>query len=475
VTKAKSRQTDKLDKMKVSATPVLTVEQALFTELRSLIISARQQVAQTVNVALTTLYWQVGNRIRREMLKEKRAEYGAGIVRTISAQLEAEFGRGFSRRNIFQMVRFSEVFPDLEIVQSLIAQLGWTHFQHIIRLDNQLKRNFYSELCRLENWDTRTLNKKIQSMLYERSALSRKPDELIEVELQELRDEDKLTPDLVFRDPYFLDFLGLNLVFVDEGHKGQKSEESTWKRLQDDLAGIDSPQEKHRGLLIEFSATFGQVAELEHAFDRYAKSVVFDYAYDRFHADNYGKDFWHVKMEGRGDIEDVVQQQTLTAALLSFWHQITCYRNGASQAYLRDKGVSVSSPLWVLLGLSVIGGKNRSDQEQTSDVIDVLRYFSAILENQPHLSGSCLKLHIASRKVRRAAITVWGLSRNAPFRKTTERNLHGKARTITAAGISFFQRTEMFRCPQSPIDNRKQRFLRSVGARQRLPADTCSR
>ncbi|MBW4056165.1 MAG: hypothetical protein HIU83_12350 [Proteobacteria bacterium] len=87
---------------------------------------------------------------------------------------------------------------------------------------------------------------------------------------------------------------GRNLVFVDEGHKGQKSEESTWKRLQDDLAGIDSPQEKHRGFLIEFSATFGQVAELEHAFDRYAKSVVFDYAYDRFHADLYGKDFWHL-------------------------------------------------------------------------------------------------------------------------------------------------------------------------------------
>jgi len=100
-------------------------------------------------------------------------------------------------------------------------------------------------------------------------------------------------------DKRLYDGKGLILIVTSKGgkwwrfkysFKGQKSEESTWKRLQGDLAGIDSPQEKHRGLLIEFSATFGQVAELEHAFDRYAKSVVFDYAYDRFHADLYGKD-----------------------------------------------------------------------------------------------------------------------------------------------------------------------------------------
>ena len=158
---------DKVKKTKVTThPPAPSHEQPLLTDLRELIISARQQVAQTVNAGLTLLYWQVGNRIRRETLKEKRAEYGAEIVQTLSAQLEVEFGRGFGRRNLFQMIRFAEVFPDLQIVQSLIAQLGWTHFQHIIRLDNPLKRDFYAELCRLENWGTRALNKKIQSMLF---------------------------------------------------------------------------------------------------------------------------------------------------------------------------------------------------------------------------------------------------------------------------------------------------------------------
>jgi hypothetical protein len=79
----------------------------------------------------------IGTRIRREVLGEQRAEYGAEIIDALSSRLSAEFGRGFGRRNLFNMLRFAEVFPDLEIVQSLIAQLGWTHFLHIIALDDR--------------------------------------------------------------------------------------------------------------------------------------------------------------------------------------------------------------------------------------------------------------------------------------------------------------------------------------------------
>lgn len=191
-------------------------DKPLLTDVREMIISARQQVAQTVNAGLTLLYWQVGNRIRREILKEKRAEYGAEIVQTLSAQLELEFGRGFGRRNLFRMIRFAEFFPDPEIVTALRTQLGWTHFRELIAIEDPLKRDFYAEICRMEKWDTRTLNKKIQSMLFERTALSRKPEKLIEAELKELRDNDKLTPDLVFRDPYFLDFLGLKDTYAEK-------------------------------------------------------------------------------------------------------------------------------------------------------------------------------------------------------------------------------------------------------------------
>jgi len=130
--------------------------------------------------------------------------------------LELEFGRGFSEKSLRHMIRFSEVFPEEAIVSALRRQLSWTHFKSIIYLDDSLKRDFYAEMCRVEGWSTRTLQKKIGSMLYERTALSRKPEELARIELDALREEDILTPDLVFRDPYFLDFLGLKDAYPEK-------------------------------------------------------------------------------------------------------------------------------------------------------------------------------------------------------------------------------------------------------------------
>ncbi len=146
----------------IQASPV----KPLLAEVRTLILTARQQVAQTVNAGLTLLCWQIGTRIRKDILKEKRAEYGQEIYQSLSAKLVAEFGRGYSERNLANLVRFAEVFPDWQILQSLIAKLGWTHFQRIIYLDDPLKRDFYAEMCRIENWDTRTLARKIQSLLF---------------------------------------------------------------------------------------------------------------------------------------------------------------------------------------------------------------------------------------------------------------------------------------------------------------------
>jgi len=162
-----------------------------------------------VNSALVMLYWKVGQRIRKEILKEKRAEYGEQILPTVSAKLVEEFGPGFSERNLANMIRFAEVYSDEKILHALSAKLSWTHLRQIIYLDDPLQRDFYTEMCRIENWNTRTLQKKIAGMLFERTALSKKPAELAKQELAALREEDKLTPDLVFRDPYFLDFLGL--------------------------------------------------------------------------------------------------------------------------------------------------------------------------------------------------------------------------------------------------------------------------
>ena len=135
---------------------------------------------------------------------------------TVSRQLVVEFGTGFSRPNLFRMTRFAEVFPDAQIVSTLSRQLSWSHFVEVIALKHGLQRDFYAEMCRIERWSVRTLRQKIGGMLYERTALSRKPAELAQQELDALREEDKLTPDLVFRDPYFLDFLGLNDTYSEK-------------------------------------------------------------------------------------------------------------------------------------------------------------------------------------------------------------------------------------------------------------------
>ena len=188
----------------------------LLSEVRALILATRQTVAQGVNSALVLLYWQIGQRIRTDILKAKRAEYGQQIVHALSAKLTAEFGRGFTPRNLFNMVRFAETFPDPQTVHALSATLSWTHLRRIVYLDDPLKRDFYAEMCRMERWNTRTLHDKIQGMLYERTALSKKPDKLIAAELKRLRDDDKLSPDLVFRDPYLLDFLGLKDTYAEK-------------------------------------------------------------------------------------------------------------------------------------------------------------------------------------------------------------------------------------------------------------------
>lgn len=186
-----------------------TVPEPLLRDLRLLIIEARERAAVAVNISLTMLYWQIGNRISQELLKGKRADYGRKIVATVSQQLTKEHGKGFREKNLRRMIQFSELFPDREIVVSLIRHLSWTHFLALIPLDDPLKRDFYAEMCRVERWSTRTLRKKIDGMLYERTALSRKPEETIEQELINLREEDRMSPDLVFRDPYVLDFLRL--------------------------------------------------------------------------------------------------------------------------------------------------------------------------------------------------------------------------------------------------------------------------
>ena len=188
----------------------LTVQNPLVADVRQLIDTARQRVALAVNAELTRLYWQIGRRIGTELLQGQRADYGKQVVAELARQLTADFGRGWSEQQLRHCVRLAEVFPQDQILSTLRRELSWSHFKALIYIDDPLKRDFYLEICRVEHWSVRQLQERINSQLFERTAISKKPEETIRQDLDLLRDQGQLSPDLTFRDPYVLDFLGLS-------------------------------------------------------------------------------------------------------------------------------------------------------------------------------------------------------------------------------------------------------------------------
>jgi predicted nuclease of restriction endonuclease-like (RecB) superfamily len=181
-----------------------------------MIEQSQQNVALAVNAEITLLYWKVGKRINDEVLGNERAEYGKKVVQALSQQLLLDYGKGWGEKQLRQCMQFAAVFADEQIVYALRRQLSWTHFRSIIFIDDPLKREFYIELCKLEKWSSRQLQERIQSMLFERTAISKRPELTIQNDLKLLRKEQKLNPDLVFRDPYFLDFLGLSDMYSEK-------------------------------------------------------------------------------------------------------------------------------------------------------------------------------------------------------------------------------------------------------------------
>jgi len=186
------------------------METELVAELRGLIDSARMRAAAAVNAELTLLYWQIGRRLASVVLKGERGAYGEQVVRTVAAQLTAQYGRGWGEKQLRHCLRVAETFPDEQTVSALRRRLSWTHIKTVMYLDDANKRDFYIELCRLENWSSRQLQERMGSMLFERSAISRKPEETIQHDLSTLRKTQRPSADLLLKDPYVLDFLGLN-------------------------------------------------------------------------------------------------------------------------------------------------------------------------------------------------------------------------------------------------------------------------
>ena len=193
------------------------LSKSLVEDLRQIIEQARGRVASTVNSELTMMYWHIGERINREVLGNQRAEYGKQIVATVSRQLQAEYGsKGFEEKNIRRMMQFAQLFPDVQIVAPLVRQLSWSHFLIVMSMKDEIKREFYLTMAASEQWSKRTLQNKIDGMLYERTAISGKPDAFIKQELSQLREENVLSPDLVFKSPYFLEFTGLKGMYSEK-------------------------------------------------------------------------------------------------------------------------------------------------------------------------------------------------------------------------------------------------------------------
>ncbi|MDR6967951.1 putative nuclease of restriction endonuclease-like (RecB) superfamily [Flavobacterium arsenatis] len=188
----------------------------LLNSIIGLIDTTRHNVAKTVNQELTFLYWNIGKYINQAILNNTRADYGKKIIPYLSIELTHLYGTGFSKRNLQGFIKLSAVFEDVTILQTLSAKLSWSHLYNLIYIENPIKREFYIQMAIHERWSVRTLQERMDSLLFERTAISKKPEETIVQELKTLEADKKISPDLAFRDPYFLDFLGLRDTYSEK-------------------------------------------------------------------------------------------------------------------------------------------------------------------------------------------------------------------------------------------------------------------
>ena len=184
--------------------PADGVHMALHAELRALIASSRQRLAGAVNAELTRLYWSVGERLRTEVLGgADRAKYGDQLISRVGEQLAQEFGRGFEAKNLRRMVQFAQTFTQPAIVATLSRQLSWSHFVNLLPLKTEPARQFYAQQAATNTWSVRELRHQIERKVFERTEIASAQSPVLQAAAA------AAAPSLIFKDPYFLDFLGL--------------------------------------------------------------------------------------------------------------------------------------------------------------------------------------------------------------------------------------------------------------------------
>lgn len=193
----------------------LESDNPLLGKVSSLIDSTQSYVTKAINYGMVHLYWQIGKTIQEEYVKFDKAEYGERIVRALGETLAISYGRGYGYRNLLRMLNFYKLYPSQEIVTTLLSQLSWSHILEVIKIKDELKREFYITMCSNEKWTVRELSSRIDSMLFERTAISKKPEETIVNDLKTLRETQEMSVDLFIKEPYILDFLGLKDTFSE--------------------------------------------------------------------------------------------------------------------------------------------------------------------------------------------------------------------------------------------------------------------
>lgn len=188
----------------------------ILKRISSIIEQKRTNAKIALNNEQLMMSWEIGRLLVEDVLEKEKPEYGKEIIGEISLRLTEQYGRGYDRSAVFRMVQFYREFPEAEKVATLSQQLTWSHFIELITIEDKQKRDFYAVMCRNENWSVRTLRDRKKSMLYERTAISRKPEETIAHDIAELRDEKKMSLDMFYRDPYILDFLGLKDTYAEK-------------------------------------------------------------------------------------------------------------------------------------------------------------------------------------------------------------------------------------------------------------------
>ena len=194
----------------------IKVEEQLFSDVCSIIDGTRNRIATYLNTEVCMTNGYVGKRIKEDVLKNQRAEYGKQILKNLASRLSEKYGTGWGVGKLKHCVRSAYLFTEEEIGYAVRSQLTWTHLRSLMGVKDELARTFYMEMCRMEHWDTRTLDDKIDTQLYERTAISRRPEEVIKRELQNVKETNTLVPDLVFRSSYLLDILGLPDTFSEK-------------------------------------------------------------------------------------------------------------------------------------------------------------------------------------------------------------------------------------------------------------------